>query len=134
MLVKKKSEATFILITTITILLPTFYVLFMISKAGELLNFDYWWMIKNIYSIDGFSTNIFDWIFRANEHFVLIPAIIYALNIVITKGSNIGLCLATFFLACVQGILLITLVPNTLKKYRPIIFLLMLFISVFNLK
>ncbi|MDE5071856.1 MAG: hypothetical protein O4806_08320, partial [Trichodesmium sp. St5_bin8] len=104
----------------------------MISKAGELLNFDYWWMIKNIYSIDGFSTNIFDWIFRANEHFVLIPAIIYALNIVITKGSNIGLCLATFFLACVQGILLKTLVPNTLKKHRPILFLLILFISVFN--
>ncbi|WP_375342008.1 hypothetical protein [Okeania sp. SIO3B5] len=104
----------------------------MISKAGELLNFDYWWMIQNIYSIDGFSTNIFDWMFRANEHFVLIPAIIYALNIVVTKGSNIGLCLATFFLACIQGILLITLVPNTLKKYRTILLLLILFISVFN--
>ena len=132
MLAKKKSEVNFIILTIITILLPAFYVLFMISKAGELLNFDYWWMIKNIYSIDGFSTNIFDWIFRANEHFVLIPAIIYALNIVITKGSNIGLCLTTFFLACVQGILLKTLVPNTLKKHRPILFLLILFISVFN--
>ncbi|MCL2923885.1 MAG: hypothetical protein MGF17_04455 [Trichodesmium sp. MAG_R04] len=89
-------------------------------------------MIKNIYSIDGFSTNIFDWIFRANEHFVLIPAMIYALNIIVTKGSNIGLCLATFFLACVQGILLIALVPNTLKKYRTIFVLLILFTSVFN--
>lgn len=116
MLVKKKSEVTFLILTTIVILLPAFYILFMISKAGELLNFDYWWMIQNIYSIDGFSTNIFDWMFRANEHFVLIPAIIYALNIVITKGSNIGLCLATFFLASIQGILLMALVPNTLKK------------------
>ncbi len=132
MLVKKKSELTFIFIVTLTILLPASYVLFMVSKAGELLNFDYWWMIKNIYSIDGFSTNIFDWMFRANEHFVLIPAIIYALNIVMTKGSNIGLCLATFFLACIQGILLIGLLPNTLKKYRPILLLLILFISVFN--
>ncbi|MGD1714966.1 hypothetical protein [Dapis sp. BLCC M172] len=132
MLIKKKSEITFIIITTIAILLPAFYVLFMISKAGELLNFDYWWMIKNIYSIDGFSTNIFDWMFRANEHFVLIPAIIYALNILATKGSNIGLCVATFFLASIQGILLIALVPNTLKKYRSILLLLILFISVFN--
>ena len=132
MLIKKKSEITFIIISTITILLPALYVLFMISKAGELLNFDYWWMIKNIYSIDGFSTNIFDWIFRANEHFVLIPAIIYALNIVVTKGSNIGLCLATFFLASVQGILLIVLVPNTLKKYPPRLLLLILLISLFN--
>ncbi|MGK7918701.1 MAG: hypothetical protein AB4080_01660 [Trichodesmium sp.] len=89
-------------------------------------------MIKNIYSIDGFSTNIFDWMFRANEHFVFIPAIIYALNIVVTKGSNIGLCLATFFLACLQGILLMALVPNTLQKYRPTLLLLILFISVFN--
>lgn len=132
MLVKNKPELSFIIISIIAILLPAFYVLFMISKAGELLNFDYWWMIKNIYSIDGFSTNIFDWIFRANEHFVLIPAIIYALNILITKGSNIGLCLATFFLACIQGILLMALVPNTLKKYRTILLLLILFISVFN--
>ncbi|MDJ0519946.1 MAG: hypothetical protein QNJ74_28025 [Trichodesmium sp. MO_231.B1] len=132
MLVKKNSEVTFLILTTIAILLPAFYVLFMILKAGELLNFDYWWMIKNIYSIDGFSTNIFDWMFRANEHFVLIPAIIYALNILVTKGSNIGLCLATFFLAVAQGILLIALVANTLKKYRPILLLLILFISVFN--
>ncbi|MGB3513481.1 MAG: hypothetical protein WBA93_30570 [Microcoleaceae cyanobacterium] len=132
MLVKKKSELTFIVIATSAIFLPALFVLYMISKAGELLNFDYWWMIQNIYSIDGFSTNIFDWMFRANEHFVLIPAIIYALNIVITKGSNIGLCLATFFLACIQGILLIALVPNTLKKYRTILLLLILFISVFN--
>ena len=132
MLAKKKSEVTFLVFSIITILLPAFYILFMISKAGELLNFDYWWMIKNIYSIDGFSTNIFDWIFRANEHFVLIPAIIYALNIIITKGSNIGLCLATFFLACVQGILLIALVPDTLKKYRTIFLLLILLTSVFN--
>jgi len=129
---QKKTEVTFLILTTITILLPAFYILFMISKAGELLNFDYWWMIKNIYSIDGFSTNIFDWMFRANEHFVLIPAIIYALNIVVTKGSNIGLCLATFFLAFLQGILLIVLVPNTLKKYPSRLLLLILLISVFN--
>ena len=132
MLIKKKPEVIFLILTTITILLPAFYVLFMISKAGELLNFDYWWMITNIYSIDGFSTNIFDWMFRANEHFVLIPAIIYALNIVVTKGSNIGLCLATFFIASVQGILLIALISNTLKKYTPIFLLLILLISVFN--
>lgn len=132
MLTKEKPQLTFIIAVTLSILLPALYVLYMISKAGELLNFDYWWMIQNIYSIDGFSTNIFDWMFRANEHFVLIPTIIYALNIVITKGSNIGLCLATFFLACIQGIILIALLPHSLKKYRPILLLLILFISVFN--
>lgn len=63
MLVKKKLEVIFILIIIIIILLFIFYVFFMILKVGELLNFDYWWMIKNIYFIDGFFINIFDWIF-----------------------------------------------------------------------
>ncbi len=129
---KKPPEITFVIIVTISILIPAFYVLYQISKAGELLNFDYWWMIKNIYSMDGLSTNIFDWIFLANEHFVLIPVLIYALNILITKGSNIGLCFATFLFACIQGILLVVLVPNTLKKQRSILLLLILLISVFN--
>lgn len=130
--IKKKPNLAFILPTIIAALLPAIYVLNLISQAGHLLNFDYWWMIKNIYSIDGFSTNPFDWMFRANEHFVLIPAIIYALNILITKGSNIGLCLATFFLAAIQSLLLIKLLPEKLTQNRPIFALLIICISLFN--
>ncbi len=130
--IKKKQNLAFILPTIIVALLPATYVLYLISQAGHLLNFDYWWMIKNIYSIDGFSTNPFDWIFRANEHLVLIPAIIYALNIVITKGSNIGLCLATFLLAAIQSLILIKLLPEKLTKNRPVFALLIICISLFN--
>ncbi len=129
---KKKQNLAFIIPTIILVLLPASYVLYLISQAGHLLNFDYWWMIKNIYSIDGFSTNPFDWMFRANEHFVLIPAIIYALNIVITKGSNIGLCLATFLLAAIQSLILIKLLPEKLTVNRSVLALLIICISLFN--
>lgn len=129
---KEKANLAFIIPTIILALLPASYVLVLISQAGHLLNFDYWWMIKNIYSIDGFSTNLFDWMFRANEHFVLIPAIIYALNIVISKGSNIGLCLATFLLAAIQSLILIKLLPEKLTENRSVLALLIICISLFN--
>ncbi|MDY6802911.1 MAG: hypothetical protein SXA11_03760 [Cyanobacteriota bacterium] len=132
MLMKEKLNWGFIIPTIIGFLLPAIYVLYLISQAGHLLNFDYWWMIKNIYSIDGFSTNPFDWMFRANEHFVLIPAIIYALNIVITKGSNIGLCLATFLLAVVQSVFLIKLLPEKVTGNSRVLRLLIICISLFN--
>lgn len=132
---KEKPNLLFFIPTIIAALLPAAYVLYLISQAGHLLNFDYWWMIKNIYSIDGFSTNPFDWMFRANEHFVLIPAIIYALNIVVTKGSNIGLCLATFLLAAVQSFFLIQLLPEKITgqlSNSAILGLLIICVSIFN--
>ena len=114
------------------IVIPASYIFYLISQAGDLSNFDYWWMTWNFYSVDGFSTNPFNWIFRANEHFVLIPAIIYALNIVITQGSNIGLCLAGWFFALIQCYVLIALLPLKLRHF-PLQFILMIVgISIFN--
>ncbi len=114
------------------IVIPASYILYLISQAGDLSNFDYWWMTWNFYSVDGFSTNPFDWIFRANEHFVLIPAIIYALNIVITQGSNIGLCLAGWFFALIQCYVLIALLPSKLRRFSLRFILVIVGISVFN--
>ena len=114
------------------IVIPASYILYLISQAGDLSNFDYWWMTWNFYSVDGFSTNPFNWIFRANEHFVLIPAIIYALNIVITQASNIGLCLAGWFFALIQCYVLIALLPLK-SRHFPLQFILMIVgISIFN--
>jgi hypothetical protein len=114
------------------IVIPASYILYLISQAGDLSNFDYWWMTWNFYSVDGFSTNPFDWIFRANEHFVLIPAIIYALNIVITQGSNIGLCLAGWFFALIQCYVLIALLPLKLRSFPLQFILIIVGISIFN--
>ena len=129
---KVKQEYVLIAASIIGILIPASYVLYLISQAGDLSNFDYWWMTWNFYSVDGFSTNPFNWIFKANEHFVLIPAIIYALNIIVTQGSNIGLCLVAWFLAWIQCHVLIALLPLKLRN-NPLQFIsVILCISIFN--
>jgi hypothetical protein len=129
-----KAKQPYILIaaSVFGILIPASYILYLISQAGELSNFDYWWMTWNFYSVDGFSTNPFNWMFRANEHFVLIPAIIYALNIVVTQGSNIGLCLVAWFLAWIQCHILIALLPLNLRRFPLQFISLLLCISIFN--
>lgn len=70
--------------------------------------------------------------FRANEHFVLIPAIIYALNIVVTQGSNIGLCLVAWFLAWIQCHVLIALLPLNLRRFPLLFVSLVLCVAIFN--
>jgi hypothetical protein len=129
---KVKSEYVLIAGSVVGILIPASYILYLISQAGDLSNFDYWWMTWNFYSTDGFSTNPFNWIFRANEHFVLIPAIIYALNIVITQGSNIGLCVVSWFLALIQCHVLIALLPLKLNRFPLQFILVVVAISIFN--
>jgi len=129
---KVKQPYILIAASVFGILIPASYILYLISQAGDLSNFDYWWMTWNFYSVDGFSTNPFNWIFRANEHFVLIPAIIYALNIVVTQGSNIGLCLVSWFLAWLQCHVLIALLPLNLRRFPLQFISLLLCISIFN--
>ncbi len=129
---KVKQPYILIAASVFGILIPASYILYLISQAGDLSNFDYWWMTWNFYSVDGFSTNPFNWIFRANEHFVLIPAIIYGLNIAVTQGSNIGLCLVAWFLAWIQCHLLIALLPLNLRRFPLQFISLLLCISIFN--
>ncbi len=129
---KVKQQYVLIAASVFGILIPASYILYLISQAGDLSNFDYWWMTWNFYSVDGFSTNPFNWIFRANEHFVLIPAIIYGLNIAVTQGSNIGLCLVAWFLAWIQCHILIALLPLNLRRFPLQFISLLLCISIFN--
>jgi len=129
---KIKQQYVLIAASVFGILIPASYILYLISQAGDLSNFDYWWMTWNFYSVEGFSTNPFNWIFRANEHFVLIPAIIYGFNIAVTQGSNIGLCLVAWFLAWIQCHVLIALLPLNLRRFPLQFISLLLCISIFN--
>lgn len=76
---------------------------------------DYWWVLANIYSLDGLSPHWDDWLTRNNEHLLLIPSLIYALNLFLSRGSNLGLCLATFGAALIQCLLLIRLLPTAVQ-------------------
>ena len=87
------------LLYTAAVALPAIFALSLALSAGELSRNDYWSIIPRIYSENGFSSDPSNWFARQNEHILLFPSIIYALNIMITRGSNIGLTLVAWFFA-----------------------------------
>ncbi len=126
MLKMKKTKPAFVAASVLTAIIPASYIFYWVSRAGEIPTYDYWGIISHFYSIDGFSTNPLDWLVRSNEHFILIPSIVYAINIITTKGSNLGLSLIALLFAFIQGLLLTALLPPSLKRSR-IVFILLLF-------
>ena|GEM_PF-635737 len=101
----------------LAIALPASYILFhLLPQSGDLPERDYWWVLANIYSLDGLSPHWDDWFTRNNEHLLFIPSVIYALNLFLTRGSNLGLCLATFGAALIQCLLLINLLPAAVQR------------------
>lgn len=101
---------------SLAIALPASYILFyLLPQSGVLPERDYWWVLANIYSLDGLSPHWDDWLTRNNEHLLLIPSVIYVLNLFLTRGSNLGLCLATFGAALIQCLLLIRLLPTAVS-------------------
>jgi hypothetical protein len=93
-------------------LMPAGYILYLALNSGELPSNDYWSILARIYSRNGFSTDVADWLSRHNEHVMSVTYIVYALNIIATHGSNIGLTLATWLFALVQLALLVALLPR----------------------
>jgi hypothetical protein len=118
-------------VALIVIFLPVAYIFYWITQSGEISTYDYWNIISHFYSINGFSPHPTDWLVRANEHVVFIPAIIYAINMMATKGSNIGLSCITFLFACIQAIFLVALLPKKLLRSRFLFVSLIFCISVF---
>lgn len=132
MLIAKHTSPSWLIATVIVVLLPVGYVLYLISQAGEIPNFDYWWIVSRFYSTQGFSSDLQDWFFRNNEHIVLIPSLVYALNILLTQGSNTGLCLFALSFAAIQAILLVNLIPQHIQQLFSLWVLVLFCISVFN--
>ena len=92
-------------------------------------------MTSRIFTEDGLSSELSNWFARQNEHIVFFPSIVYALNIMITRGSNTGLTLVAWFFALLQTILLIQLIPRdvgALPVKLLIVFVISAFVVVFN--
>ncbi|MUL36690.1 hypothetical protein [Gloeocapsopsis dulcis] len=126
-----KKQQLNLTVVVIIILIPAAYIFYWITQSGEISTDDYWYIISHFYSTNGFSSQPTDWLVRSNEHLVLIPAIIYALNIIVTKGSNIGLSSIALLFALGQAILLATLLPDNLRRSRSLFVVVLLCISIF---
>lgn len=122
MFVVKKLRKNNIPLLILAGLLPAAYVFYLALKAGPISTTDYWGILIRIYTIDGFSTDPADWLTRQNEHLLFIPYLIFALNIILTNGSNIGLTLLGWLFGLIELILLIGLLPPKLRQSGPVTF------------
>lgn len=119
------------IISIVLSLIPVIYVLNLALHSGAIPTHDYWAMISKFYSNEGFSNHPADWLFYFNQIMPL-SFMVYALNIVVTGGSNIGLSLITWFFALIQMFILIVLLPKINWKSGIFIVILPVVISVFT--
>ncbi len=122
------SKINFFILQFIVVFIPASLVLYFAFNSGALPDNDYWTSISDVLSDKGgFSSNISDWIVRNNEHYVLLPKLVYAANIVMTGGNNVGLSFFAWFMALMQVFLLYRFIPVKKDQY-PFLFTVLLFV------
>ncbi len=121
-------KINFLLLQVVVVLVPASLVFYFAYNSGALPDNDYWTSISDVLSIKGgFSRNISDWIARNNEHYVFLPKLVYAANVVITGGNNVGLSFFAWFMALLQVFLLYRVIPVK-KDQSPFLFIILLFV------
>jgi hypothetical protein len=87
-------------------LLPAALPFWWILHSGRIPNLDYWWFFPRFFGADGLATDWASWFSGPNEHLLAGSYALYALNLLITRGSNVGLGLLALAAALGQYILL----------------------------
>jgi hypothetical protein len=90
---------------------PAAWVLFLALNAGTVPVNDYWLILGKFYSIHGFSTAPGDWLSRHFGHLMPMSYLLYAANVVLTAGSNLGQTLLTVAFALITLVILVRLLP-----------------------
>jgi len=125
-------KTSFLILQFIIVAIPASLIFYYALNAGALPDNDYWTSISDILTEHGgFSSNISDWVKRNNEHYVLLTKLVYALNIVITGGSNVGLSLFTWFMALLQVLMLYHVIPVKHKQHPALFVVLLLVVAIF---
>ncbi|HVQ42090.1 MAG TPA: hypothetical protein VMS54_07790 [Vicinamibacterales bacterium] len=66
---------------------------------GAMQRNDYYWILGQITTGDGWTSSVAAWAtVRSNEHWVPLPALVYAINVVLTGGDNRGLSAAVLLI------------------------------------
>jgi hypothetical protein len=82
--------------------------------AGPLPDWDYWTILASVIDHRGFTAQLSAWLRPQNEHFLIITRLVYALNVLLCSGHNVGLALWAWAAAFAQALLLLWLVRRTL--------------------
>ena len=104
------------ILQTALLLLPGAYVLRLALLAGPLPDWDYWTILASVIDEGGFTANLSAWLRPQNEHFLIFTRLIYALNVGLSGGHNVGLALWAWGAAFTQALLLAWLARRTLRN------------------
>lgn len=77
---------------------------------------DYWWNIAGVITEQGVRFDLPALLLHNNEHIVVIPKLIYAVNYLLTSGSNIGLIAYSIVVGAICSGLLVLLSARALIK------------------
>ncbi|MEA3278841.1 MAG: hypothetical protein U9Q81_26820, partial [Pseudomonadota bacterium] len=69
-------------------------------------------IIADVIDEEGFKTDPSAWLRPQNEHFVVVTRLLYAANVLLTGGHNLGLTLFTWLAAAAQAIILSMNLPG----------------------
>jgi hypothetical protein len=80
-------------------LLPAVFIAWVCATGPEIPHSDYWGYLHDIVTPEGFSSELSDWTARTLNQLLTGAYLIYALNLVVTGGSNRGLALVSWLFA-----------------------------------
>ncbi|XSG84296.1 MAG: hypothetical protein ACPW60_11225 [Methylohalobius sp. ZOD2] len=88
---------------------PALGSIYLIHQADTLPDNDYWEYLISVLTPNGLSHSASDWFSHGTEHWVLLPKLIYAANLLLTHGDNQGLGAFAFVFALAETLLLLRL-------------------------
>jgi hypothetical protein len=98
----------------VAVLVPALLWVALLPGFGRLPANDYWGILAQVVDGEGFSTDVHDWLrVKSNEHTVVLPALIYALNVTLTGGDNRVLSAIALVLLLAGAAMLTLLFPAT---------------------
>jgi hypothetical protein len=100
-------------------LVPVVTVGWLCATGPEIPQNDYWIYLGNIASKGGLSHDLADWGTRHNHHLLAGTYLLYALNLVVTHGSNRGLAVMAWLFATGSVAVILSWLPGPPGVPRP---------------
>ena len=105
----------------VALLVPALLWLSLLPGFGRLPANDYWGIVTQVVDGDRFSTDALDWLHvKSNEHTVVLPALVYALNVTATGGDNRILSAIALALLLASAALLFRSLPTLPGAHRAV--------------
>ncbi len=106
------------ILLTVLFLAPAVFLLQLLGDLSAMPSVDYWTAADQLLHDDGLHlSSFFSYFIRLNEHVIPVTGLIYAFNIVLTGGSNLGLIVVAFIASFFSVVFLYRLLPEKFRDH-----------------